>query len=184
MSITSTVTGQCQTNAQFQLTPQAGVLAGQQLPLGINLAAAFRKSGVAQDQCDSIHIKRYTFAASTPQTIDLQSLANILADGATVSLAKVRLIAIKVHWTTDAANLLVGGAGANEWDGFLSSGGKLTVAPSSPGVAAGSTANDGYFALAAPNLAGIPVTSTSHLLKLDPGTQAGDVTILIAGTSS
>jgi hypothetical protein len=154
----------------------------QDFPFGIgqvqNLSAPFvlrtifGVSGALADQCSKLHLKQYSLVASTPQNIDLQSLVDV--SGATVSLAAVRVIAFRNNASTDGWVLLVGAAGANEWDAIVSASGTLTVYPAS-GV------NDGFAVFQAPNTTGAVVDSTHRLLKLDPGPHSFTVDVLIAG---
>ena len=176
----ATVTGQVTPSLNFTQTPAAGFLAGVQVPANKTIQAIFKTAGVIADQVDTLYANTLTFVASTPQTIDLTTLTDIL--GNAITFARVRLIAIRVNSTTDGQNLLVGGAGANEWDGFLTSGAKITVFPSTA-ASGGGLNNSGFFILAAPNTTGAVVNSGSKLLKLDPGSNAFTVDILIAGCS-
>lgn len=171
----SNVTGTSQIALNFAQTPSSGFLNGIPLPLQETLKALFQASGVAADKVDGIHAHTYTFVASTPQTIDLTALTDIL--GTTITCARVRLLAVKVKWTTDNKPLILGAAGASEWDGFLSASGTVSVFPSS-------SANDGFFILSAPQTTGIPVSAGSKLLKMDPGTAAGDVDLIVATAST
>lgn len=169
------VTGTSSITLSFSQTPSSGFLSSTPIPLAESVRTVFRTSGVAADQVDGIYAKTITFVASTPQTIDVSALTDIF--GNTITAARARLVAIKVKWVTDNVPLLVGGAGANEWDGFLTSGGKVSVFPSS-------STNDGFFIISAPQTTGIPINGTSKLLKLDPQTAAGDIDIIIATCSS
>lgn len=156
-------------------TPASGPFNGQAIsPATLAWRFAYRVAGQLADQVDGLYYATPTFVASTPQTIDLQALTDPL--GNSITCVRVRFFAIKVGWTTDNVPLLVGGAGTNEWDGFLTSGAKVSVFPSS-------SLNDGGLILLAPQTTGIAVSGTSHLLKLDPQTAAGLVTICI-GTCS
>lgn len=176
----SNVAGQCQPSINFTQTPAAGFLSGQALPINLTLAALFKASGVLADQVDTIYANTLTFTASTPQTLDLTTLTDIL--GNAISFARVRFLAIRVQSVTDGQYLLVGDAVTTEWDGFLSAAGTLKVFASSP-TSAGAINNSGFTLLCAPNTTGIAVTGSSKSLKLDPGTFAFKVDIVIAGCS-
>lgn len=173
----SVVSGGSSAVVQFTESPSSGYLANQsiQIPSAGERVRAYFSPGTAADKCDGLAALSLTFAPSVPQNVDLLALIDIIT-GAALTVARVRFFLIKVLSQVDAAVLLVGGAGANEWDGFLSSGGKMTVFPSS-------AANDGFTEIAAPNNTGIPVTAGSHILKLDPGANAMTVVVLI-GTAS
>jgi hypothetical protein len=169
------VTGGTQVVLGFSQTPAAGFLSGKPLALTDTLTTLFKVTGTAADQVDGISVQSLTFAPSTPQNIDLTALQDVLKNN--ITCARVRFMAIKVYWQTDNVPLLVGGAGSNEWNGPLSSGGKLSVYPSS-------AANSGWFILTAPQTTGIPVTGGSKILKLDPQTASGQVNLVIATCST
>ena len=142
------------------------------LPIPLNLRSSFQVSGDLADQCDLVHSKTYTFTASTPQVIDLRALTDAL--GAAIVFARVKLLAIRVNGTVDGAVLLVGANGSNDWLGLSSSGSTVTVYPST-------ALNDGFAVFQMPNTTGAAVTTSAHLLKLDPGANAFTVDLLIAG---
>jgi hypothetical protein len=168
------ITGGLSTFASFTAKATTGYQTGTAIPISPARLFSTFTAGLAADQLDNLAPILLTFVASTPQTIDLTALSDVL--GLAITAARVRFILIRNLSTTDGFNLLVGGAGTNEWNGPLSSGGKLTVGPSSAG-------NDGAVLLSAPNTTGYPVSSTSKLLKLDPGANAFQAIVLI-GTSS
>jgi hypothetical protein len=172
----ATVKGGCSPVISFTQFAAIGATPADDTPVAVlALRGAFNASGVAADQCDLIYARPLTFVASTPQTLDLTALTD--PAGNAISFARVRFLAIRIRDTTAGHVLLVGGAGTNEWGGFLSSGAILTVFPST-------AANDGFFLLPAPNTTGIVVSGTSKLLKLDPGAVAlGIVDVVIAGCS-
>jgi hypothetical protein len=160
--------------ASFNAKVASGYLAGTNLPITPARIQSYFASGTLLDQIDGLSPMLLTFVASTPQTLDLTALTDAL--GTAITTARVRFVLFKNLATTDGYNLTVGGAGANEWNGPLSSGGKLTVGPST-------ASNDGFALLSAPHTTGYPVSGTSKLLKLDPGANAFQSVILI-GTSS
>jgi hypothetical protein len=171
----ASVSGVAQIGLYFSQTPSTGFLAGVPLPVAETVRTIFRTSGVLADQVDGIHAKTYTFVASTPQTIDVTALTDIV--GGSITASRARLIAIKVKWTTDNVPLLVGAAAATEWTGFLTAGSKLSVFPST-------ATNDGWVIIAAPQTTGIPISGSSKSLKLDPQGAAGNVDIIIAFCST
>lgn len=171
--MSSSVAGGCQPTINFTQTSTVGVGSSVNLPILLALKSTFRQSGALLDQCNLIHAKTYTFAASTPQTLDLKALTDVL--GNAIVFARVRLVAIRVQAQTDGWLLLVGAAGTNEWDGLTSASGTVTVYPST-------AINDGFAIWQMPNATGAAVGSSTHLLKLDPGTNAlGPVDVIIAG---
>lgn len=170
----STVSGGVSPNISITQVGQLGLDPGANIPAGVMGLRGFFQSGTLAEQFSLIHSKTYLFAASTPQTINLQGLLDIV--GASISLSLVRFFACRIQATNSAYIITAGGAGTNEWNGYLTSGSKEIWYPS--------TANlDGYTIRQAPSLTGIPVTSSSRLLKLDPGSNAvGNVDIIIAGS--
>lgn len=171
----SNVTGSIKGVATFSQTPATGPLAGNPLNFGPTFNTLFRTSGTLLDQCDQAYVATLTFVASTPQTLDLTSLADVLNNA--VSFARVRGIAIRCNSTTDAASLTVGSAGTNEWNAFLSASGTLKI------PAGTATPNDAWFALTAPNTTGFVVDSTHKALKLLPSAHAFTADIVIVGCS-
>jgi hypothetical protein len=151
------------------IAPATGILPAAVL----SLPSSFQ-SGSLADQFALIHAKTYAFAASTPIILDLTALLDVL--GNSISFAAVRFLAYRIQSTNAAYVLTFGGAGANEWNGLLTSGSKIVWQPST-------AANAGFSIIQAPSLAGMPVTSASKLLKLDPGANAvGNVDLVIAGS--
>ena len=85
----SVVTGNSQVNISVTQTGTLGVSPGTPLPAGLNLKSNFVNAS-AQDSFAFVHSHTYNFAASTPQTINLQSLLDML--GATFSLTVSRAV--------------------------------------------------------------------------------------------
>lgn len=173
-----TVTGSIYANPSFNQTPTTGFLAGVALPVNATIQAVFRAAGVAADQVNLIHARTYTFVSATAQTIDLTALTDIV--GGTVNFARVRLVAIRVKSTTDAARLTVGAAATNAWEGFLSPAGTFTVFPSTAN-SDGTVNNSGFFIMGAPNTTGVVVSGSTKSLKMLPSAHAFDVDVIIAG---
>lgn len=154
----------------------SGIQAGVVDPVSVLLSAVFRASGVAANQVDLIHAKRYTFAASTPQDLDMAALVD-LRNNAQV-WARARCVAIKVRWTADGAPLTVSAAAVAGWLGLVTGGGGLRVYPSSADC-------DGFALFNAPQTTGMAIGGAAgHVLTLDPGAQAGDVDVVVLGCSS
>lgn len=173
----ATVAGTSSHTISFTQTPSTGFLSGVNLPITSSLRTVFRTSGVSADQVDGIFAKTITFVASTPQSIDLTNITDVL--GNTITAARVRFISVKVKWTTDAKPLTIGNSGANDWLGICGS------ATSTVLVYPSSTTNDGYTIWAMPQTTGAATIDGTHkIIKLDPGTAAGDVELIIATCSS
>jgi hypothetical protein len=169
-----------QVNGTQQLQLQqagTGILAGISTQKLETFKSVMQTAGVLADQCDTLHMKTYSFVASTPQTIDLSTLTDIYGNAISFSGGRVRVLAIKINSTTDGVNLILGDSVTNEWDAFLSAAGTLTVFP-------GTANNDGFFILAAPNTTGMAVSSSHKTLKLDPGSNTFTADVIIAGCSS
>lgn len=170
------VTGKARLDLTLSWRPTAGILAGSAQTLNARPGATFGSSGTLADQCDLIHIKTYTFVAATPQTIDMATLADPY--GAAQAWARARLLAFRVRWATDNLPLLVGATGANGWTALTGdSTGAVRVYPSS-------AINDGFTVWAFPQTSGAAISGTDHLLKLDPGTAAGEVEVYVMGCSA
>lgn len=169
----STVTGGVNPTISFTLTGQVGTNPLGTIPEVLNFSGNFQPGSLA-DQIAFIHANTYNFVASTPQTPDLTSLLDI--QGNPISFAVVRFFAYRIQASNPLYVLTVGGAGANEWNGRLTSGSKEIWYPSTNG-------NSGYTIVQAPSLTGMPVNSGSKLLKMDPGTNSvGLVDLIIAGS--
>lgn len=164
-------------SVQFSVTPASGYLAGNavQIP-GMRLLANFQP-GTLADQIDGLAAVPLTLSSSTPQTVDLSTLVDVLT-GASLTVARVVFVAAKVTSAVDGTVLKLGAAGSNEWDGLGSNGGTVNVYPSSPNAA-----NDGFTVFSAPGTTAMPVDGTHHLLKCDPGSAAMTAVLLI-GTRS
>ena len=156
----STLQGGCNPNVSFTLTGQVGTNPSGQVPQTMGLAGQFAP-GAAADQVNWLHSRTYNFAASTPQTIDLTALTDVM--GTAFSFAAVRWLMYRIQATNAAFVVTVGGAGTNEWNGWLTSGSKALWYPSS-------ALNSGYTIQQAPSATGMPVTGTSRFFKEDgPG---------------
>jgi hypothetical protein len=157
------VTGTCNPTISFTQVGQLGTDPAGSIPEALSFRGNFTTSGSALNQVQKIHAKTYTLAASTPQTPDLTSLLDI--SGATISFTTIDLIAYRIQSVVDTFTVTLGAAGANEWNGWLTSGSKVIAFPST-------TVNDGYTIVQAPNTTGMAVGGSSKLLKIDPGTNA------------
>src|SRR5258708_1791896 len=151
-----------------------GILSTTSVPKTLSLASVLQTSGVLADECDTLHMKTYTFTASTPIPIDLTSLTDIF--GNAISFARVRLIAFRNLATTDGWVLTVGAAVSTPWTGFLNATGTTPIFPSS-------TINSGFTVFAAPNTTGMPVTGSSKILQMNPGANTFSCDVYIAGAS-
>jgi hypothetical protein len=169
--------GLANAQVQFTETPSTGLFAGtsQSYP-NLRIQSTF-SPGVLADQCDGIAFLPLAFAASTPQTIDLNALVDFYT-GATLTVARVPFIAFKNLSQLDNDFFTVGDAVTNEWDGFLSAAGTMLVYPSSPGAA-----NDGFTVISAPGLTAMPAGVSTYNLKINPGTLAKSL-IVVIGTRS
>jgi hypothetical protein len=169
------VKGSAKLTVNVSQTPSTGVLSGVALPVQPSINFTFNTSGTLADQCDLEHSKIYSFVASTPQTIDLTTVTDVL--GGTAAFARIRFMTFKMKSTTDAATLIIGNAATTAWSAALGATGTLTLR--------GSTAtNDGGFALWSPNTTGYVVDSTHKSLLMTPSAHAFDVEVYIFGASA
>lgn len=156
------VTGGCNPTISFSQIGPLGTDPLGSIPETLSLSGNFA-TGTLANQINKIHAKTYTLAVSTPQTIDLQSLLDI--SGASISFTTIDFICFRTQSVVDTFTVTLGGAGANEWNGWLTSGSKVLAFPST-------STNHGYTIVQAPNTTGMVVGSGSRLLKIDPGTNA------------
>lgn len=163
------------TQISFSETPASGFLAGTTFQIPATRVQCYLKQGTGVDQCDGVSAEIISLVASTPQIVDLSALTDAIT-GAALTVARIVFIAFKNLATTDGYNVLIGDAATNEFDGFLSAAATMTLFPSSP-------LNDGFVVISAPNATGMPVNSTHKALKLDPGSNAIQV-VMIVGTRS
>jgi hypothetical protein len=169
----ATVTGSAGPTINFTQVSAVGIGSSVNLPILSAFKSQFRVSGGNLDQCDTIYAKTLNFVASTPQTLDLTTLTDVV--GNAISFARVRLIAFRVHATTDGWMLLVGDSVTNEWDGLCSAGATVKVYSST-------AINDAFVLFQMPNTTGAAVSPTTKTLKLDPGANAlGLVDVIIVG---
>lgn len=169
----STLEGGVSPQISFTLKTQVGTNPLGGIPEVLNMLAQFG-DGTGADQVHLIHAKTYNFLASTPQIPDLQSLLDL--SGSSISFTAVRFLAWRIQSMNAAFTIAAGNAGANEWNGRMSTGAIETWYPSS-------ALNHGFTIVTAPSASGIPVTGSSRLWKLDPGANAvGPVDIVIAGS--
>jgi hypothetical protein len=168
----ATVTANNNISAVFTQVLNFGIGQSTNLQEPMTLRSTFNVSGTLADQCTKLYSARLSLVASTPQTIDLQSLVD--ASGATISFNAIRFLAVRNNAATDGWILLVGAAGSNAFEAFVSSAGTFTVYPSS-------AANDGFTVFQVPNTTGGTVDSTHHNLKLDPGAHSFTADVLIGG---
>lgn len=173
----SVVTLSSQLSFNFSEQVPTGYIAGQPIPVVDAIRLAFRTSGVLADQVDGVYAARLTFVASTPQTLDLQGVAFVDVLGNAITVARARFLYYR--WTNVVDNLpmKVGNNVTNEFNGYITATGIHKVFPST-------TLNDGAFLMTAPQTTGIPITSSSKVIKFDPGTAAGVLIVVIAGCSS
>jgi hypothetical protein len=167
------VTGATQIVSGFNQAVTSGVVTAQTLTASISPSSQYT-NGTGAGQVDLIYAKQLVFVASTPQTLDLQALTDL--SGASINFARVREIVLQVVTTTAGFNVTLGAAAANPWAAIWGTTGTHVVF-------AGST-----FYFRDPSTVGAAtgaVTSgTSKNLKIDPGSNALTINLLIAGASA
>jgi hypothetical protein len=162
--------------AQFSEVPASGIFAGTSVTLPSQRFQALFQNGTLTDQIDGLSAQLLTFAASTSQTIALNALTDFL--GNTLTVARVPFIAFRNLSVVDNDCFTVGDAVTDEWDGFLSAAGTMLVYPSSVG-----SVNDGFVVISAPGTTAMPVGGSNYNLKINPGSLAKSL-ILLVGTRS
>ena len=169
----ATVTGRFRANVQFSHTPDSGFYSGvarEQLKI---FDAAFA-AGTAAGKVDLVFPIRLDLVASTPQSLNLQSLVD--PNGATITgLARVRVIVLWNEVTTDAAFTTVAPNGTNGWDSWITgTGARLR----------GSTSSLSSLLIGvAPDTTGFVVDATHRMLDFTPSAHAQTIKGLIAGCS-
>ena len=161
--------------AQFTQTPSSGIFTGSPVQLPPQQFQALFANGTLSDQIDGLSAQLLTFSASTPQTIALNALTDFQGNALTVN--RIRFLAFKNLSAVDNDYFLVGdAAGSYEWDGWLSAAATAKIFP-------GTAANNGFVIISAPGTTAMPVGTSAYNLKIDPGTLAKQL-ILLIGTSS
>lgn len=172
----ATVKGGVSPSIGFTQTPATGFLTGVPLPIGLAAAVNFAAS-TAADGLDLIYAAKLTFTASTPQTLNLQSLTDIV--GGAVALARVRCLIVQPLGTTDAATLTLSPNASNGWTSLIGASSSLVL------KMATSTNSLGAFAIfVAPNTTGWTVGASNKSLDLTPSAHGFDVNVVIAGASA
>jgi hypothetical protein len=145
------------------------------------LIADFRESGTVANKVDLRYVKRFTFTASTAQTVDLT--AAVGDDGVTSAFVEVVAILIRVNGTTDGSTLTIDNAGGtNSWEGIINAAGTLTIRPStSDGT---NTVNHGGFLWVAPGTTTGTIDSTHKNLRLLPSAHAFTADVIILGRTA
>lgn len=167
---TNTLTTSINQVGGLGIAPVTGTLAAAVL----TLKSSFPASGSGADQFALVHAKTYVFAASTLITINLQSVLDIV--GSSISFSAVRYFLYRIQSQNPAFTITAGNAGSNPWNARLLGSSTELWYPSSAN-------NDGFTIIQAPSVTGMPVTSGSLNIKLDPGANAvGNVDIIIAGS--
>lgn len=168
----ASVTGTFKLSVNGNQVPDTGFLSGQALSAARTLSTNFASSGSAADQVQKMYATTLSFTASTPQTIDLQAVTDIL--GAALSFSIVRSILIRHKGTVDGSSLSLSAGASNGATNILATTAALKILPAT-------SSNDGWFALAAPNTTGYVIDATHKTLTLTPSAHAFDVDIIALG---
>jgi hypothetical protein len=167
------VTGTSAVSGGFNQVVSSGLVQNQTLPASVALTTQYT-NGTGAGMIDLLYAKRLTFVASTPQTIDLNSIATI--DGATSAFVRVREFILRVVTTTVDFNMTIGAAASNAWA-------PLWGATGTQVVMAGS-----IFYFTDPTTVGASkgaiVGGSSKNVKLDPGGNIVVIDLIIAGCSA
>ena len=174
----ATVTGTNNITFSFSETITYGI-GSISSPLTVNptFSSLFTTSGTTLDKCNLIYAATINLAASTPQNLDLTNLTDLV--GATANFARVRFFAIRNNSTTDSDLLTLFANGTNDWVG-LNSGAASATTPIYPSTAT----NNGFAIFQMPNTTGAAVGSSNKIIKINPGSLAKTVDILIAGCNA
>lgn len=167
------VAGTSQLTVGSNQTVTSGLVATQTLAASITKTTQFA-NGTGAGQVDLIYAKQLTFAASTPQTLDLAAIVDM--SGATVNMARIREIVIQVVTTTVDFNLTVGAAAANPWAAIWGTTGTHVVMAGSLLYISDPTSVGAS--------KGLVTSGTSKTLKLDPGSNILIANVIIQGCSA
>lgn len=170
----SAISGGMVGNAGFTQVPTSGFFSG--VPIAIPSVRLQQQvtPGTGADQLDGLSPILLNLAASTPQVIDLLSLVDFAGNALTV--ARVSFIAVKIITGSDGAVVQLDGTASNGFTGLASGGAAVKVYP-------GTAKNDGFTVFSAPGATGMPVSSSNHLISVNPQSTAQTVLIVI-GTRS
>ncbi len=160
-------------SASFTQTVTSG-LTVTQTPRGAVTQSLSYTNGTAANMVDFLYAKRLTLAVSTPQTIDLQALADIA--GNTVNMLRVREFIVQVVDTTLSHTVLVEAGASNGW-AILPAGG-IIAAPGGTGIVHLSDP------VSVGGGVGYVTGSGSKTVKFDPGAIQIIIDVLIAGCSA
>jgi hypothetical protein len=167
------VTGSVAIN--LQITQQADLSLPPALPLPYTPAtgagqAQYLIPGTGPRQLNLLYAGTVPLPANTPVTLDLRALADF--QGKPVNFARARLFYAFNPGRVDGPIIRLGNAGPGEWTAFLPAGGTLPLPA------------QGEWCFSAPMATGLPVTPTSHLLKIDPGPDTQALVLVIAGADA
>lgn len=169
----ATVTGTSSVNGGFNQVVSSGLVQSQTLPASISLTTQYT-NGTGAGQVDLIYAKRLSLVASTPQTLDLTSIADL--SGATVNFARVRELILRVVTTTVDFNVTLGAAASNAWAAIWgASGTHVVMAGSILYITDPTTVGASK---------GMYTGGSSKNLKIDPGSNNVTVDLIIVGCSA
>lgn len=140
-------------------------------------------AGTGSGQYDLLHVKAYSLAISTPQTIDLTAIVDL--SGATVNMARVRAWAFYPLSTASGADLVVDTTGSNGFKGFSgASGAKRTVYANLSATSGPYNYDSVMDAYSVGGSVGAVTSGTSKNVVLDPGANTFTVWAFILGCSA
>jgi hypothetical protein len=174
----ASISGGVNPNVQIAYAVPSGIAVGQSLQIPLSLHATINP-GTGAGQCDRLYAVTLSLAAAA-QTVLLQNFTDILGNTGQ-SMAKIRLIAWRNQSTTDGQIVSVGNAATHPFAGMAAAGAIVFAYPTyAPGTG---TNFDGFTLWTAPTSSGMPVTSTTNQLMIDPGANTMLFDLIIAGTS-
>ncbi len=179
----ATISGEAGGLVRALRVPDTGIYAGKNDELQAVIKSVYG-SGTTADKIDLRYAKRHTFAASTPQTIDLA--AAVGDDGVTCNFAEVCAVVIRLRGTNAAMRLTLDQANqaTNPWAGIITAASTLTIWPSTLDSDGVSLKNSGAFMWFSPVDPAAAVGPTSKILRLLPSAHAFDADVFILGRSA
>jgi hypothetical protein len=169
-----TVTGSVRAQLKGIVTPDTGWYLNKSREAILALDAYFGP-GTALDLVDRVGLVYIALTASTPLVVDLLTALVHPVTSATVTMARIRALAISVESTTDAASVTLAADPTNGFTNLISTGGMKLLSAT--------TKNRAGTLVVAPNTTGYVLSGTNKRLLLTPSAHANTVRILALGAS-
>jgi hypothetical protein len=168
------VSGNLAINAGLTQLVTSGLVTPQSIPAAVGQNIGYT-NGTGASQCDLIHAKKYALVASTPQSPDFTSITDL--SGATVNFARIRELICWIDDTNLGHTVALGDAGSNPLAAFWGTTGIQTIYPGGAVYRFSDPTSVG-------SSVGAVVTSSSKVLKIDPGSNGVNFNLIVLGCSA